>query len=217
MNLGKLGLNDRILAVVGVLAFIDLFLPWYSVSSKGVAVDGFTEAGYSVSGNAWNSYVGFEAWFSLLLILAIGVIAALPAFGVEVKVPGGHALLGIAGALATILILIRWLTFDSASDVTGGLNVAGISAGASFGTYLGLVLAIVATVFSYLSFTAGGGSLSNLGAAFSTGPSASADPAAQGYQPGAPYQAPGAGYQDPNATYQPPQAPYQPPQNPPSA
>lgn len=218
MNLGKLGLNDRILAVVGVLAFIDSFLPWYSVTVKAVAVDGFGGGSYGGSTNGWSS--GFAAWFPLLLLLAIGIVVVLPAFEQKINLPGGYALIGILALVATILVLLRWLTYPSVPS--DGLD--GVSAGASFGTYIGLVLGIVATVFAYLSFTASGGSLGNIGAAFQTGPSATVDPAAQGYQaPGAPYQAPGgyqapgAGYPDPNATYQPPQAPYQPPQNPPSA
>jgi hypothetical protein len=205
LNLEKLGRNDRILAVVGILAFIDMFLPWYSVSSKGISVGGFTEAGYSVSGNAWNGYVGFEAWFSLLLLLAIGVVAALPAFEQKVTLPGGHALLTILAALAVLLIVIRWLTYDSASSFGAGID--GISAGASFGTYLGLVLALVSTAFAYLSFTADGGSLSNIGAAFQK-------PAApDGQVPGQAYPPP-VDYGQPQAPYQPPQAPYQPPQDP---
>jgi hypothetical protein len=196
-----------------VLAFIDSFLPWYSVTVKAVAVDGFSGGSYGGSTNGWSS--GFAAWFPLLLLLAIGIVVVLPAFEQKINLPGGFALIGILSLVATILILLRWLTYPSVPS--GGIDV-GVSAGASFGTYIGLVLGIVATVFAYLSFTASGGSLSNLGAAFQTSPSASVDPAAQGFQaPGAPYQAPGAGYQDPNATYQPPQAPYQPPQNPPSA
>jgi hypothetical protein len=213
LNLGKLGLNDRILAVVGVLAFVDSFLPWYSVTVKSAAVDGFGGGSFGGSTNGWSS--GFAAWFPLLLLLAIGIVVVLPAFEQKINLPGGFALIGILALVATILVLLRWLTYPSVP--TDGLDV-GVSAGASFGTYIGLVLGIVATVFAYLSFTASGGSLSNIGAAFSTGSAGTADPGVQvGYQaPGAPYQAPGA-YQDPNATYQPPQAPYQPPQNPPSA
>jgi hypothetical protein len=197
LNLGKLGLNDRILAVVGLLAFIDSFLPWYSVSVKAAAVDGFSGAAYSGSTNAWSS--GFAAWFSLLLLLAIGIVVALPAFEQKINLPGGFALIGILALVATVLILLRWLTYPSVP--TDGLDV-GVSAGAGFGTYIGLVLGIVGVVFAYLSFTASGGSLSNIGAAFSSNANANAvEPVADPYgQPQAPYQAP--------------QAPYQPPQDP---
>jgi hypothetical protein len=196
LNLGKLGLNDRILAAVGLLAFIDSFLPWYSVSVKAAAVEGFSGASYSGSTNAWSS--GFAAWFSLLLLLAIGIVVALPAFEQKINLPGGFALIGILALVATVLILLRWLTYPSVP--TDGLDV-GVSAGAGFGTYVGLVLGIVGVVFAYLSFTASGGSLSNIGAAFSSGNATPVEPVADPYgQPQAPYQAP--------------QAPYQPPQDP---
>ena len=206
MNLEKLGRNDRILAVVGLLAFIDSFLPWYKVSVKSSGVDGLGAYNASTSGNAWS--VGFGAWFPLILLLAIGVLVALPAFEQKVVLPGGDALLAIVALVATVIILIRWLTYPS---VPSDADLVGVTAGASFGTYLGLVLGLVATAFGYLGFTASGGTLNNIGAAFSK----PAAPAAgqfqgQGYAPPADYgqQAP---YQPPQAPYQ---APYQPPQDP---
>jgi len=206
LNLGKLGLNDRILAIVGILAFVDLFLPWYTVSVKAVAGDDGFNYGGSASGNAWNGAVGFEAWFALLILLAIGVLVALPAFEKQVNLPGGYALFGIAAAVATLLILLRWLTFPS---VPSGF---GVSAGAGFGLYIGIVLGIVATVFSYLSFTAAGGSLSTIGAAFSSPANQAGQvPQQTGYPAADPY-----GQQPTQPPYQAPQEPYQPPQGPPS-
>lgn len=222
MNLEKLGRNDRILAVVGLLAFIDSFLPWYTVSVNAAAVDGFGGYSSSESLSAWST--GFAAWFSMLLLLAVGVLAVLPAFGQKVAVPGGDASLAIVGVVATILVLLRWLTYPS------GVDEPGFSAGAGFGTYIGLVLGIATAVLGYLAFTAGGGSLSNLGAAFSKQPSAPGgqfqqpggypppvdygQPQGQYQQPQAPYQQPGQYQQPPQAPYQPPQGQYQPPQDP---
>jgi hypothetical protein len=217
LNLEKLGRNDRILAVVGILAFIDSFLPWYSVSVKSTGVDGLGAYSASSSANAWS--VGFGAWFPLLLLLDIGVLAVLPAFEQKVNVPGGDATLAIAALLATVIILIRWLTYPSVPS--DGLD--GVSAGASFGTYVGLVIAIVAVVIGYLGFTASGGSLSNLGAAFQKPAAPTGQvPGQQGFDYGqqgqqGQYQQPQAPYQQPQQPYQPPQQPpYQPPQGPPS-
>jgi hypothetical protein len=207
LNLEKLGRNDRILAIVGILAFVDSFLPWYSVSVKSAGVDGLGAYSASSSGNAWS--VGFGAWFPLLLLLAIGVLAALPAFEQKVVLPGGDALLAIVALVATVIILIRWLTYPSVPDD----GLVGVSAGASFGTYVGLVLGLVATAIGYLGFTASGGSLNNIGAAFQK-PANSGQVPGPGYAPPVDYgqQAP---YQQPQAPYQPPQAPYyQPPQDP---
>lgn len=156
MDLTKLGRTERILAIVGLLAFIDSFLDWYSVTVKGFSLGGVTTGSDTISGNAWN--VGFWAWFPMLLLLAVGVVAALPAFGRTVAIRGGYAALGSATLLATIIVLIRWLTYPTANSF--------VTAGADYGTYVGLVLGVVATVFSYLAFTAAGGSINRIGDAF---------------------------------------------------
>jgi hypothetical protein len=170
MDLTKLGRTERVLAIVGLLAFIDSFLPWWSVSAGP----------YTASESGWN--VGFAGWFPLLLLFAVGVLVALPAFGQSVVVRGGYAAFGAASLLATIIILIRWLTYPSGSDAYAGL---GVSAGASFGTYIGLILGIVATVFSYLAFTAAGGSINKFADAFKAQPAAEGGyvPPAGGYAP----------------------------------
>jgi glucan phosphoethanolaminetransferase (alkaline phosphatase superfamily) len=157
VDLTKLGRTERVLAIVGLLAFIDSFLDWYSVTFKGFSLAGVSSSAYTASANAWN--VGFWAWFPMLLLLAVGIVVALPAFGQRVSIRGGYAALGAATLLATIIVLIRWLTYPSASDLYG-------SAGAAYGTYIGLVLCVVATVFAYLGFTAEGGSLATLGQSF---------------------------------------------------
>jgi hypothetical protein len=125
----------------GGLAFIDSFLPWYSVSF----------AGQSASGNGWE--IGFLGWFSILLLIAAAVIAALPLFGVVV--PSGTLIwVGLAG-LAFVLILIRWLTYESATDdALAGVPAEGVSAGASFGTIVGLILAAVSAVGAVLALRA---------------------------------------------------------------
>ncbi|HZU57803.1 MAG TPA: hypothetical protein VFA06_18165 [Actinocrinis sp.] len=194
MDLTKLGRSERVLAIVGLLAFIDSFLPWYSVSFKGELG---VIAGGSVSGNAWD--VGFWAWFPMLLLLAVAVLLVLPAFGQNVSVRGGYASFGAASLLATIIVLIRWLSYPTVSDAYG-------SAGADFGTYIGLILGIVATVFAYLGFTAAGGTLNNIGAAFKGQPAQEGGytPPAGGYVP------PASGYAQPGD--QPPTWGQQPPQ-----
>ena len=152
MDLTKLGRNERVLAIVGLLAFIDSFLPWWSV----------TVGPFSSSESGWG--VGFAGWFPVLLLLAIGVLVALPAFGQSVTVRGGYAAFGAGALLATLLILIRWLTYPTASAGDFG------SAGADFGTYIALILGIVATAFGYLGFTAAGGTLNNFADAFKPHP-----------------------------------------------
>jgi hypothetical protein len=56
----------------------------------------------------------------------------------------------IVAAVAVIIILLRWVTYPDAPARSG------IDAGARFGTYLGLIIAAVQTVFCYLRAVAGG-------------------------------------------------------------
>lgn len=183
MDLTKLGRTERVLAIVGLLAFIDSFLPWWSASVGP----------FSTSESGWS--VGFAGWFPVLLLLAIGVLVALPAFGQSVTIRGGYAAFGSGAALATLLILIRWLTYPTD---TGGFG----SAGADFGTYIGLILAVVATVFSYLGFVAAGGNIAKFGDAFKAQPPAQQPP---GYVPPAPGYPPAQDQPAPGTWQQPPQ------------
>ena len=158
MDLTKLSTPAKIISIVGLLAFIDSFLPWFSFSEKAADPAGLT--GFSASGDAWN--VGFGAWFPLLVLLALGVLAVLPAFGRTVTVRGSYAAIGAVALVATVIVALRWLTYPSLpADESIYFNE-----GASFGTYLGLLLGVLATAAAYIGFTAEGGSLNNIAGAF---------------------------------------------------
>ena len=160
MDLTKLGRTERVLAIVGLLAFIDSFLPgWYTVSAPSASVLGVTYGGGSAGFNGWQYPSGFLTWFPALLFFALGVVVALPAFGVFVKLPASNALIGLAvSAVAVLFFLIQWATYPSVPA-----ELAGVSAGADWAFFVGLVLAVGAGVFSYLGFTAEGGSLAAIG------------------------------------------------------
>ncbi len=138
----NVGTNDLVVMGAGALMVINSFLPWYGVSIKGFG-------GATTSG--WNS--GFGAWFSILLVIAVGVVAAVRVFGGRSMpaVNGGSVswtfITAAVSVLAAIIILLRWVTYPSA---------AGVDAGARFGTYVGLILAVVQAVFGYLSIAAAG-------------------------------------------------------------
>jgi hypothetical protein len=200
MDLTKLGRTERVLAVVGLLAFIDTFLPWWSVSAKG-SIAALAGSGASANGNAWD--IGFWAWFPMVLLLAVGVLVALPAFGRAVVIRGGYAAFGAVALLSTIILLILWLTY---SPIPSELS-AYVDSSASFGTYLAVVLAIVATAFSYLGFTAAGGTLNKFGDAFKAQPPQAAAyvPPAGGYAAPPSFGAPPADPPAPGTWQQPPQ------------
>jgi hypothetical protein len=170
--MNRLGRNGQIFVGAALLLFIDGFLPWYSVSFKG---DAEFLAGASSSGNAWD--ISFGAWFPTILGLAAGVVVALAAMGSIKMTPLATWTLGTAASiLAFIIILIRWLTYPSVPAVEKTM----MDAGASFGTYVGLVLALVMAVFGYMAFAAAGGDVKNLGSAFQNQAQA---PAGQGEVP----------------------------------
>jgi hypothetical protein len=140
----NVGTNDLVVMGVGVLAFIDSFLPWWGVDYKGLG-------GGSVS--AWNA--GFGAWFSVLLMMVVAASIAGRVFaGRNTGAVGTSTvswnLVNVAvPAIAAIIILLRWVTYP-------GAHGGGVDAGARVGTYIGLILAIVQTVFAYLAMVASG-------------------------------------------------------------
>ena len=137
------------LAIIGLVAFIDSLLQWGHLSIGGEDIN-------SAGGNAWD--MGLGAWFPMLLLLALGVFAVLPAFGVAFALPLGLSLVGaLVGALSTVIVLLRWVTFPS---------YMGVSVSASYGLYIGLLLSIAAAVFGWMGYTAEGGNFKTVGDAF---------------------------------------------------
>lgn len=119
----------------GLFAFVVSFLPWASLDFGD---DTFTSAlGVDASVSAWNS--AFLAWFPILLLIGAGVVVFLPHVGTEVP---RRAMIWLSlSAAATVLILLRLLTYDSF-----------ISPG--FGLFLGLVAGIVSGVAAFLTYRA---------------------------------------------------------------
>lgn len=127
----------------GALAFIVSFFPWYSIDFAGFG-------GGSLS--AWNT--GFLAWFSVLLLIGAGVVVILPHFGVQVdRLP---LIWLVLSGLATLLILLRWLTLpdDGGIGDLGLFGDGGVDSGAGFGLIVGLIVAVASTVAAFLNFRA---------------------------------------------------------------
>lgn len=134
----------------GLLAFIASFLPWFSVSFGPI----------SDSLNGWS--VGFLGWFPILLIIAAAGVILAQTLGSNLPNvrPGWPLILLGVAALSLILILIGWLTNSGEADSVG-LGLTGLSYGAGFGLYVGLVCAILLGLSQFLVLRASGQSLSD--------------------------------------------------------
>lgn len=177
----RLGRTGQVFVGGALLILILSFLPWYSAS--------FTFMGHTESGHlaAWHS--AFGAWFPVLLLLALGVVTVLWALGTVKWSALFLWTVGTATAiLAAIIIVLRWITFPSASSAGDDLGASG-SAGAGWALYVSLVVAAAMAVFGYLGFVGAGGDIKNVQGALrqrdQVGP-----PPSQGGGQGGPYGPP---------------------------
>ncbi|MGH8775217.1 MAG: hypothetical protein ACRDWI_08605 [Jiangellaceae bacterium] len=125
-----LPLYRKIALGAAVLLFIDLFLPWLSVSF-------FDE---SVTANAWDSGLGTFAGILLIALIVWEVLRLTgnaPEFGVK------HDL--VTAGLAVLIALFTLILFF---DVLGDTGI---------GAWIGLVLLLALGYAAFLAFTAGGG------------------------------------------------------------
>jgi len=154
----KLGRTGLVQAGGGLLAFLLSFFAWVSADISEEEKKFLRLAGVSsdISHNAWQEGAGIGAWFPVLLLFGLGVVAVLVALETIKKLP--TALLGVGlGGLATLIILLRWLTYGD-----------GLTAG--WALYITLVVSIAVTAVSYLGLAAEGSSLSDIPGAFNKAP-----------------------------------------------
>jgi hypothetical protein len=143
VNQRKIAIPDLVFAAAGLLAIISTFLPWWSFSESA---DGQT---LSFSVNGWNSastgsgdlgktITGPLVWIPMLLLFVLGALALIRAIAAPQLLPGKlFYQVGIGvGGLAVLLVVIRWMTYWSPPSGSAA------STGASFGTYLGLLLGL---------------------------------------------------------------------------
>jgi hypothetical protein len=147
----RISVPSGALAAIGLLALIDSFLPWFTVSEKTASPGLLTQ--YAQSGDAWG--VGVGGWLPVVVLMAVGILAVLPAFGRGVEGRAGHTAHLVLAVAATVIMLLRWITYPS---VPVGES-AFIDAGADVGTYLGVLLGLAASGAAYVGFTAAGGTL----------------------------------------------------------
>jgi len=127
MDLSKLTPNNWIAGGGGLVALINMFLPWYGVD---------TFLG-SATTNAWNS--GFFQLVGALLTVVAGaliVLKALDVFEAQAGNLGTEQMAMVLGAVGTLFILLAVL-FDN--------NFT------KFGLYLGLLLGVAVTAGAFLT------------------------------------------------------------------
>jgi uncharacterized Zn finger protein (UPF0148 family) len=134
LDITKIDRTAFVLALCGLVALIASFQPWYEASIGGVTV---------VSDNAWNA--GLIAWLPVMLLVAIGGGALLPAFGRRAPRPIVTAGVGL---VSTVLVITRLATLPHYSN---GDSLVGVSEGGGAGIYIALLMALAVTVLGLLS------------------------------------------------------------------
>ena len=146
-NRAKVSTWDMGLAAAAVLYMIALVLPWASVSF-GSELPGLGSGDENTNG--FSSGLLTFAW---ILLLAAAVVALLPAFAANVKLPfpRGIALLGLTG-LAALLTLLGFIDALTAPDEVATVEAMGVEVdySAGIGAYLGFLVAIGALVLAFL-------------------------------------------------------------------
>ena len=134
MDFSKLTRSQRIVAIGGMLAVVNLFLPWYG------------GPGFSVS--AFDS--GTLAWGGSLLLVAAGLVIVLDALDVTtLRIAGvAPAQLGVVLAAGGLIsILVRWISDHNWT---------------TYGLYTGVILAVLVLYGAHTTMTEAGLSLPTL-------------------------------------------------------
>lgn len=126
------GLPTKLMLGGSVAFFIFAFLDWWSVSSGP----------YSVSGNAFDNFRGTFAW---IMMIAVGVLAVL------LLVKGSNKNFVTAALACAGLSALFTLWFWAAIPDSG---ISQVDTSASFGLFLSLIAAIVATAGAFMTFQA---------------------------------------------------------------
>jgi hypothetical protein len=126
--------------VAGVLALLVSVLRWYSVT--GPFADQVARSGLPTGRTAWGA--GVSAWLPMLLLALAAALVLAPRFGLAV--PFTAVLWLVCALAAVVLVIIRWVTIVP-DDLPRG-----VAAGAGFGLYLGLAVAVVSLVGALLAF-----------------------------------------------------------------
>lgn len=139
MDLSKFKTHDWLVVGGGAAFLIAGFLPWLQ----------FSAFGFSSSVNAFEFFfTGIIPWLLFVAIAVLTFLGLAGIFKLPETFPAATVFL-LAAALGTLLVIIR---FFYTQDLDRGI-----------GLFLGVIAAIVVLVGTYLTFTASGGNLAELG------------------------------------------------------
>jgi hypothetical protein len=125
VDLNRLTLGARIIALSGLLLFIDSFIPWFRACADFTALGGGKICG---SHNAWNNVLSLLA---VLIALALVVLVVVEAMGNQLPAVGSLSwgqLYAIGAGVVALFVLLQVIIGDD-----------GVSR--SVGAYLGIVFA----------------------------------------------------------------------------
>jgi hypothetical protein len=134
VDLNRLTLGGRIIALSGLLLFIDSFLPWFRRCADFSSLGG---GKICASHNAWNNVLSL---LGVLIALAMVVLVIMELAGNTLPAVGALTwgqIMMIAGAVAAFFVILQVLIGDS-----------GVSR--SIGAYLGIVFGLALAYGGFL-------------------------------------------------------------------
>ena len=136
MDLNKLTMGDRVIAISGIVLLVFSFFDWFSAEFQGETLD---------SGNAWDFNLTLLA---VLIGIAMVVIVALRAFGVALpeSAPWGTILL-VMGVVAFAFVLIKLI---AGVDVESGPFDVDVKR--KIGIFVGIIASAGLAIGGYLKF-----------------------------------------------------------------
>lgn len=165
-----LGRGMQLMLVGAVLLFISLFLPWQDFDTSGVA----ESLGLDASWSAWHGFGGYVLGL-LTLVLIAWIVARLAA--VDIPIP-------VSAAMTAAVLAFLILAFAVLKNLIDDYS--------AWGSYVGVVLAVVVAVGAWLQIQESGGietlksEIPSMPASSTTSASAPEPPAATAPPPAAP-------------------------------
>ncbi|MBS2534878.1 hypothetical protein KGQ20_19080 [Catenulispora sp. NF23] len=157
----KISKPDLVIAAIGLLALISMFLPWWRADYTTISGDD-NETRWHETVNGWNesSVSGLDhmitgplVWIPMMTLLALGISALgrVLAPSERLSDKGFHLVVAVLGILATVLLVVRWRSYYLPSGPTNGDTE--IFAGPDDGTFLGVLCCFAVVVVSLLALT----------------------------------------------------------------